>query len=159
MAAPRIPAEVLHAAQSARTRKRRDPRPSLLAQVAAHITACSLDRQLSVGMPSSPGRSLLAHRARLLSPKERQAIAEVLNHFVGDAMEPPVSLRIPLNGPGILAVTDLIDRIVQRLESADPVCERGVARIRVLLSDGAGPLYRHGRGDLAGRLGAALAAL
>jgi hypothetical protein len=28
-----------------------------------------------------------------------------------------------------------------------------------LLSDGTGPLYWHGRGDLTGRLGAALAAL
>lgn len=35
----------------------------------------------------------------------------------------------------------------------------GVARLRLLLADGAGPMYRYGRGDLEGRLGAALAAL
>jgi hypothetical protein len=35
----------------------------------------------------------------------------------------------------------------------------GVARLRQLLSDGCGPLYRYGRGDLEGRLGAALAAM
>ena len=34
-----------------------------------------------------------------------------------------------------------------------------MARLRQVLSDGAGPLYRYGRGDLGGRLGAALAAL
>jgi hypothetical protein len=34
-----------------------------------------------------------------------------------------------------------------------------MARLRVLLSDGAGPLYMSGRGDLVERLGAALAAL
>jgi hypothetical protein len=34
-----------------------------------------------------------------------------------------------------------------------------MARLRVVMSDGSGPLYRYGRGDLSGRLGAALAAL
>jgi hypothetical protein len=34
-----------------------------------------------------------------------------------------------------------------------------MARLRRVLSDGGGPLYRYGEGDLRGRLGAALAAL
>jgi hypothetical protein len=34
-----------------------------------------------------------------------------------------------------------------------------MARLRVVLSDGCGPLYQFGRGDLSGRLGAALAEL
>ena len=34
-----------------------------------------------------------------------------------------------------------------------------MARLRQILADGSGPLYRFGRGDLNGRLGAALAAL
>ena len=46
-----------------------------------------------------------------------------------------------------------------RLQSPRPVSARGMARLRLLLSDGVGPLYQFGRGDLAGRLGAALAAL
>jgi hypothetical protein len=39
------------------------------------------------------------------------------------------------------------------------VSARGMARLRVVLSDGCGPMYESGRGDLSGRLGAALAAL
>jgi phospholipase C len=34
-----------------------------------------------------------------------------------------------------------------------------VARLRQLLSNGRGPLYQYGCGDLAGRMGAALAAM
>ena len=39
------------------------------------------------------------------------------------------------------------------------VSARGMARLRQLLSNETTPLYRHGCGDVAGRLGAALAAL
>jgi hypothetical protein len=35
----------------------------------------------------------------------------------------------------------------------------GMAHLRLLLSDGAGPFYQFGRGDLSERLGAALAKL
>jgi hypothetical protein len=34
-----------------------------------------------------------------------------------------------------------------------------MARLRQVLADGTGPFYRYGRGDLNGRLGAALAEL
>lgn len=46
-----------------------------------------------------------------------------------------------------------------RLHSPRPVTARGMARLRLLLADGGGPLYRFGRGDLEGRLMAAFAAL
>ena len=59
----------------------------------------------------------------------------------------------------IASAQALIDAVTRRLQAPDPVSTRGMARLRQLLSDGAGPLYQHGRGDLAGRLGAALAAL
>ena len=61
--------------------------------------------------------------------------------------------------PNITAAEDVIDQITLRLHSPRPVNARGMARLRLLLSDGDGPVYRFGRGDLEGRLGAALAAL
>ncbi len=70
-----------------------------------------------------------------------------------------MSSRIALNVPNITAAQDRIDQVTLRLHSPRPVTSRGVARLRVLLADGAGPMYRYGRGDLEGRLGAALAAL
>jgi hypothetical protein len=53
----------------------------------------------------------------------------------------------------------VIDAVTLRLHSPRPVAARGMARLRQLMSDGTGPMYRYGRGDLEGRLGAALAAL
>ncbi len=70
-----------------------------------------------------------------------------------------LSSRVPLNVPNIAAAEDRIDEVTLRLHSPRPVTARGVARLRLLLSDGTGPMYRYGRGDLEGRLGAALAAL
>jgi hypothetical protein len=70
-----------------------------------------------------------------------------------------LSSAVPLNVPNIVAAQDRIDEITLRLHSPRPVAPRGVARLRVLLADGVGPMYRYGRGDLEGRLGAALAAL
>ena len=59
----------------------------------------------------------------------------------------------------MVAAADLIDTVTLRLHSPRPVDARGMARLRLLLSDGTGPLYVAGRGDLIGSLRAALAAL
>ena len=64
-----------------------------------------------------------------------------------------------MHADNIAAAEDVIDAITLRLHSPRPVSARGMARLRVVLSDGCGPMYRYGRGDLSGRLGAALAAL
>ncbi len=64
-----------------------------------------------------------------------------------------------MNIPNITAAEHLIDQVTLRLHSPRPVSALGMARLRLILSDGTGPLYRFGRGDLAGRLGAALAEL
>ncbi len=153
---PAIPAEVLQTRRPVQPGARR---PSLPARLVGRLRARTCDRQLSVGMPPAASNVLRAHRDRLLSSRERRAVADTLRGTVDDALAGTVSMRVPLDAPGILAAADLIDRIASLLESPDPVCERGVARLRLLLSDGAGPLYRHGHGDLRGRLGAALAAL
>jgi hypothetical protein len=129
--------------------------------VTARLRAYQLDRQLAVGVPA-PARSALAvHQARLVTVAEREAIASTLRQALDDANAgaAPLSSRIPLHPTNIVAAEDLIDAITLRLHSQRPVNPRGMARLRVVLSDGSGPMYRSGRGDLSGRLGAALAAL
>ena len=49
--------------------------------------------------------------------------------------------------------------ITLRLHSPRHVSATGMARLRLLLSDGCGPMYEWGRGDLGDRLRAAAAAL
>jgi hypothetical protein len=137
------------------------PRPSLAARVTARLRAYQLDRQLAVGVPAPAGSALAVHQARLTSSAEREAIARALRLAVHDAHAwlPPLASRIPVHSNNIAAAEDLIDTITLRLHAPRPVSARGMARLRLVLSDGCGPMYRFGRGDLSGRLGAALAEL
>ena len=159
----KISLEVLHVAS---TGAPGGQRPSLLARLAARARAGKYDRLLSVGVTPEPGTALAAHRARLTSTAERDAIARSLRRAVHDAHDHApttpssrIPARIPLNIPNITAAEELIDRVMQRLQSPRPIGALGMARLRLILSDGAGPLYQFGRGDLPGRLGAALAEL
>ena len=136
-------------------------RATIGTRLAARLLAGKFDRMLAVGVPAPAGSALALHAARLTSADEREAIARTLRRTVDNARNrgAPLSSRVPLNVPNIAAAEDRIDQVTLRLHSPRPVSVRGVARLRMLLSDGAGPMYRYGRGDLEGRLGAALAAL
>jgi hypothetical protein len=70
-----------------------------------------------------------------------------------------MAARIAPHRRNVLAAEDLIDTVTLWLHSPRPVSPCGMARLRRLLSDGEGPLYQHGKGDLDGRLCAALAVL
>jgi len=135
--------------------------PSLWARLVARLRADDLDRALAVGAPVPPGSPLAAHAARLASPAERRAVAGALLEAVREARRGhgPFSNRIPVHTENVLRAEELIEAFVLRLRAPHPVGVRGMARLRRILADGAGPLNRDGRGDLAGRLGAALAAL
>jgi len=143
------------------TARRGHSRPSIRARVTARLRAARFDRALAVGVPAVAGSALAVQAARLTCVAERQAVARALRRAVHDATDTRAtrSGRVPMHRANITAAQALIDEVTRRLHAPDPVSTRGMARLRQLLSDGAGPLYRHGRGDLAGRLSAALAAL
>ena len=135
-------------------------RASLAARIIAWLRAAKFDHLLAVGVPATPGSALAVHQTRLTSAAEREAVAWSLRQAAHHAHTGAVfSSRIPVNANNIAEAAELIDKITLRLHSPRPVSARGMARLRRLLSDGSGPLYRYGRGDLAGRLGAALAEL
>lgn len=135
-------------------------RASLIARVVARLRADKFDHELAVGVPPRVGSALAVHQARLTSTAEREAIARSLRRAQRDADTGAVfSSRIPLHARNIAAAEDLIDKITLRLNSPRPVSARGMARLRRVLSDGTGPFYWYGKGDLSGRLGAALAEL
>jgi len=60
---------------------------------------------------------------------------------------------------GVAAAVGLIDQVVLLLRGPRPVSARGVARLRLLLSDGSGPMYSSGGGDLGAELRTVLAEL
>jgi hypothetical protein len=136
-------------------------RASLRARIIAWLRADKFDHLLAVGVPAPAGSALAVHQARLTSRAEREAVARSLRQAVHHAhvCAAALSPRIAVNANNIAEAAEVIDHVTLRLHSPRPVSARGMARLRRLLSDGSGPLYRYGRGDLAGRLGAALAEL
>ncbi|MGO4445179.1 hypothetical protein AB4Z42_17660 [Mycobacterium sp. 2YAF39] len=160
MADNKFPADVLSAIRTT-AHPEAGRQPSLTARLIARVRAGRLDPLIAVGVPAPAGSALAAHEARLTSTAEREAIARSLRTALADARGRSLlfSSRIPLHTANITAAEGLIDAVTLRLHSPRSVNARGMARLRLILGDGTGPFYRYGRGDLMGRLGAALAAL
>ncbi len=134
---------------------------SFRAWLGAKVFAVRLDRQVEAGAPVPVGSALAVHVARLTSTREREQIARGLRSSLQDATQGfrGPSARVPVNRVGVIAARDLIDEVTLRLHSPAPVRARGMARLRLLLSDGTGPLYTPWRGSVAAELRGALAAL
>lgn len=134
---------------------------SITTRVIAELFATRFDKQLAAGVAPEPGSVLAAHVSRLASAGERRKLAETLHHSVCEAhsRRPRMSATIPVNRSAVAAAVGLIDQVVQRLTGPRPVSARGVARLRLLLSDGAGPMYWPAGGDLGAELRAVLAQL
>lgn len=134
---------------------------SIITRVIAELFATRFDRQLVAGVAPEPGSTLAAHVSRLASAGERRKLAEALHHSVCETHSRPtrMSATVPVDRSGVAAAAGLIDQVVLRLTGPRPVSARGVARLRLLLSDGAGPMYWSGGRDLGAELRAALAQL
>ncbi len=134
---------------------------SIINRVIAQLYATRFDKQLAAGVAPEPGSALAAHVARLASADERRTLAETLQHSVSEthSRHPRMSATIPVDRSGVAAAVGLIDQVVLRLLGPRPVSARGVARLRLLLSDGAGPMYYSRGGDLAAELRVVLAQL
>lgn len=135
-------------------------RPSIRARLTARLRAGQLDAQLAVGTPAPVGSPLAVRADRLTSLAQREAIARVLRAAVyAPACGLELSARVPVHTANVAAAEPVIDAITLRLHAPRPVSARGMARLNRVLTDGLGPFYLFGTGDLTGRLGAALAAL
>ena len=132
---------------------------------AEHLTAWLFSRRLDVLLadrtPAQVGSALDLHASRITSVREREAVARTFRRCLSDVQRgwPMFTSRVPLNRENIVDAEDLIDRVTLWMHSPRPVTSDGMARLRLLLGDGLGPLYRYGRGDLTERLHSALAAL
>jgi hypothetical protein len=121
-----------------------------------------LDRQLARGASPDSTVALALHARRLVRPSTRRDLAHALERIMADATRPlrPPSLCIPLCRDRVLDARDELRAMAGRLLSGGPISARGVARVRILLSDGCGPLYWGGaHDDLRSELREALAAL
>ena len=116
------------------------------ARLCAWLFAGRYDRQVEVGVTPVPGTALAAHHARLTAPAERVQLIRALSLVVGEA-------------EAVRDASDAAEAVVQRLAEPLPVRARGMARLRILLADGRGPLYRAGAGSLSAAMRGVHAAL
>jgi hypothetical protein len=139
-----------------------DGRASLFARLTASLLAGRFDRMLAVGAPATPGSAVAVHADRIVAYPHREALARTLRSAIRDSHDPRLAMMsssLPVHRVNVAAAETTIDAITLWLHSPRPVTPRGMARLRLVLCDGAGPFYELGRGDLDGRLGAALAAM
>ncbi|ORB53196.1 hypothetical protein BST42_12955 [Mycolicibacterium rhodesiae] len=134
---------------------------TVTARLRARVFAGRLDRDVDDGIAPLPGSPLAIHMARLTSISEREALARSLRQALADLHRerPAYSSHIPVHPQRLATCRDVVDDITLRLHAPQPVRARGMARLRILLSDGTGPLYCSGRGSLAAGLRGVLAAL
>jgi hypothetical protein len=127
----------------------------------ARVFASRYDQQIEDGLSPLPGSPLDLHGARLVSARERNDLACTLRQAVRDADSPvgPFHSRVRVASAAVRHSAEVIEAVHDRLADPFPVRARGMARLRILLSDGSGPLYRSGRGTLTAALRGVLAAL
>jgi hypothetical protein len=136
-------------------------RVRLVDRLVARYRASLLDAQLAEGV--GPESSLwLALRARLLvRPSHAHRLSKALKWLVMTSeASPRVPARAPVRRDAVRLARGELLTLADRLLEPGPLGVQGVARARVLLRDGAGPLYTASSGrDLRSEVRDALRAL
>ena len=115
-------------------------------RVLANLRASSLDRQLAAGRPPESGRLLAARAQKLVSPRMRRKLANDWERVVDLARYSPPNHcpHVPVCRHEVAAAEPELSEMLSFLLAPRPTAVRGVAMVRVLLSNGAGPLFnRH----------------
>jgi len=138
-------------------------RPTSVERGLARLRAGSLDPQLAAGIPPETGTLLALRAYTIVQPATRSRFARSLQHLVRHAAAPrsdrPVALSLPLCR-NVRNAANLLNLLIDRLRSPCPVSAQGMAMVKILLTDGAGPLYYPTQDDeLPVRVHATLSAL
>jgi len=130
-------------------------------RITARLRANRLDTDLARG--AAPTRAALALRAEDLGERRtRERLGRSIRRILDDVRtdRPPSMARVPTQRSEVLAAASELDRIAATLLTDGPVAASGVAQVRLLLTNGAGPLYSRGApGDLRAAATRALDAL
>lgn len=119
--------------------------PSLSIRLRAHLRAWHLDEELARGADPDSDPALALRAQRLLRRDSRERIAETLEEDLRDANAPArPSARVPLREPAIVAARPELESLAAALRAEGESQVRGVALARLLVADGASPLYGPG---------------
>jgi hypothetical protein len=135
-------------------------RATLRERVRARLAPRRLDILLANGAAADSRGDLALRAFALISLRTRQRLAGELDRVIEDARCLPTQRPVRMRRREVLRNAPLLRETARRLQVAGPVDARGVAQIRRLLRDGAGPLYSDDCiEDLRGALRRALDAL
>jgi hypothetical protein len=102
-----------------------------------------LDEDLACG--ADPNSDPLRHERalELLEAETRRRIAANLRQALAEAEAPrrPFSVKAPIARAALRDSREDVEDVADRLASPAPVSPQGVAKARMLLTDGTGPLY------------------
>jgi hypothetical protein len=114
----------------------------------ARIRAAALDAELAAGASPESSVFLALHALHPSAPSQRRLLAGSLQRVAAAADTPTRSrLKAPVCGPAVRDAGTELQAVIERLVSAEPVSVRGMARVRCLLADGTGPIYRKSAPD------------
>ena len=103
-----------------------------------------LDCELADGRGCEAPEDRALRARQLANPRARRALAGSLRHVVGRAENPRAGLvdsKAPVVREAVIAWREALLGLAEHVEQPATVDPCGVARLRVLLSDGAGPLF------------------
>ena len=147
---------------------RRSPRVALVdvgwtKRLCARLFATRYDERIERGDAIAAGTPLAAHYLRLTSRREREDLAAGLTLLLQDAGRMPRgndrAVRVPIRADVVRRSADIVEDVLARLLGPLPVRARGMARLRILLSDGRSPVYLSGNGTFAAAMRGVLAAM
>jgi hypothetical protein len=127
----------------------------------ARVNATGLDRELADGAPPGASRALELRARALSQPAVGRELGHQLRRIVRQAHQPTVpGTRVKPRRERVLAAEPELQLLASRLQSPRRPAVAGIAKVRVLLSDGCGPLYyRHSEQDLGTAIREATSAL
>ena len=139
-----------------------EPRRSRLRdRLTARLRANGLDRRLADGVPPERSAALSLRARRLIEPPVAATMARALHRIVREAHEHRLPhATMPVRLLAVRRSAAELEDLARRLVAPRPAAVRGIAQVRLLLTDGTGPLYSSRTGeDLAAAVRRARAAL
>jgi len=115
-------------------------------RVLARVRARALDRALASGIPTDTTPALWLRARALTRPWVARELGQQLCRIVQEAHEPRrmPGMRVTPARERVLAAEDDLRVLARRLQSGEVVAPHGIAKVRLLLSDGTGPLFYRG---------------
>ncbi len=132
------------------------------ARVRVRMRGRQLDRALAQGVSPDSSAVLSVRAHDLIGVRARSRLAQSIRRVVDEATHPlrPRHFAVPICRSKVWRSREALQEIADRLVTSEPLDARGLAQLRLLLSDGAGPLYdRPGANDLQPALRRVMAAL